>query len=118
MGCAGGLPSHAFQYIHDNNMTTDDVYPYTAKDGACTYDPKTASISIPFPGSVNITIGDEVELMQALFSVGPVAISFQVLSSLYDYKSGVYSDAGCGTGPGDVNHAVLAVGYGYDSNAG
>jgi len=76
MGCNGGLPSHAFQYIHDNNMTTDDVYPYTAKDGACVYDPKTASISIPFPGSVNITIGDEVELMQALFSVGPVAISF------------------------------------------
>jgi len=57
-------------------MTTDDVYPYTAKDGACVYDPKTASISIPRPGSVNITSLDEVELLQAVFSVGPVALSY------------------------------------------
>jgi cathepsin H len=35
-----------------------------------------------------------------------------------DYKSGVYSSTTCKTGPSNVNHAVLAVGYGTDATTG
>jgi len=41
-----------------------------------------------------------------------------VIDSLGDYESGVYTDATCGTTPADVNHAVVAVGYGNDPETG
>jgi len=32
-GCSGGLPSHAFEYIsHAGGITSEDAYPYFAKD--------------------------------------------------------------------------------------
>mmetsp|Transcript_8008 Transcript_8008/g.7508 ORF Transcript_8008/g.7508 Transcript_8008/m.7508 type:complete len:109 (+) Transcript_8008:813-1139(+) len=54
--------------------------------------------------------------MQHLYSVGPVSVAFQVASDFHDYSSGIYTSADCGTEPGDVNHAVLAVGFGYDED--
>lgn len=35
-GCEGGLPSHAFEYLrYAGGITSEKVYPYTAKDGKC-----------------------------------------------------------------------------------
>ena len=34
------------------------------------------------------------------------------MTGFKDYKSGVYTSSVCKNGNGDVNHAVLAVGYG------
>ena len=36
----------------------------------------------------------------------------KVVDDFRFYKEGVYSSDKCGNGPTDVNHAVLAVGYG------
>ena len=63
---------------------------------------------------VNITSQDEVELMVAVGTVGPVSIAFQVVSDFRFYKSGVYESSECHSGEKDVNHAVLAVGYGVE----
>ena len=35
-----------------------------------------------------------------------------------DYREGVYTSDTCKGGPEDVNHAVLAVGYGVDKDTG
>lgn len=35
-----------------------------------------------------------------------------------DYSEGIYSSTTCKNGAADVNHAVLAVGYGTDSDLG
>mmetsp|Transcript_35777 Transcript_35777/g.6450 ORF Transcript_35777/g.6450 Transcript_35777/m.6450 type:complete len:98 (-) Transcript_35777:35-328(-) len=43
---------------------------------------------------------------------GPVSIAFDCVDDFMHYKSGVYSSDNCGTLPSQVNHAVLAVGYG------
>jgi hypothetical protein len=41
-----------------------------------------------------------------------MSVSFQVVTGFQNYKGGVYSHKGCGYGTKDVNHAVLATGYG------
>ena len=65
-------------------------------------------------GSFNITANDEETVVQSLFFVGPVSVSFKVVDGFKDYAGGVYTHEDCGTGPMDVNHAVLATGFGYD----
>ena len=78
-GCEGGLPSHAFEYImHAGGISTEDAYPYFAKDNKCSVDPKTFAVQV-HGGSVNITEGDEEEMMEAVWRHGPVSIAFQVV---------------------------------------
>ena len=71
-----------------------------------------------FYGSYNVTAGDEVELENAVYGVGPVSVAFQVVDDFFSYTSGVYSSTTCGNTETDVNHAVLAVGYGVDLATG
>lgn len=51
-------------------------------------------------------------------TTGPVSIAYQVTSDFRHYTGGVYSSTLCKNGPMDVNHAVLAVGYGTDPESG
>jgi len=65
-------------------------------------------------GPYNVTSYDETELIESIFDKGPVSVAFQVVDGFRDYKDGVYSTRTCKNSPMDVNHAVLAVGYGVD----
>lgn len=112
-GCSGGLPSYAFNFIRDFGIETENDYPYQAKDSICRYD--SSKLRITTDGSYNITAGDEVQLKEELYNHGPVSVAFQVIAGFRDYKSGVYSSPDCKNGPMDVNHAVLAVGYGTEN---
>ncbi|KAH6818370.1 aleurain-like protease [Perilla frutescens var. frutescens] len=112
-GCNGGLPSQAFEYIkYTGGLETEDAYPYTGKDGVCKYSSENAAIQVL--DSVNITLGAEDELKHAVAFVRPVSVAFQVVDGFRSYKSGVYTTTTCGSTPMDVNHAVLAVGYGVE----
>lgn len=116
-GCKGGLPSHAFEYIrYAGGIESDVTYPYTAKDGQCVFRRQIA-VGYVRHGSFNITQGDEVELAERLYNAGPVAVSFQVIAGFKNYQSGVYKVDNCGKGTMDVNHAVLATGYGAENGA-
>jgi cathepsin H len=111
-GCRGGLPSHAFEYIKDNRgLALESNYPYEAKDNNCRFNSTMTTIQVS-GGSYNITSGDEEEMRDALFQYGPVSIAYQVVKDFRDYKYGVYSSTLCRNTTMDVNHAVLAVGYG------
>lgn len=115
-GCNGGLPSHAFEYLrYEGGMSSELNYPYTAVDGTCQDE---IVHRVGTKGSVNITAGNEVELKQELFAHGPVSVAFQVYGDFSSYTSGVYTSDECGTTASDVNHAVLAVGYGHDDESG
>jgi len=113
-GCEGGLPSHAFEYImYAGGISTETAYPYKAVDEACAVDKSTYALDV-VGGSVNITEGDEVELKSAIFEHGPVSIAFQVVDGFRDYTTGVYTSDTCENSTADVNHAVLAVGFGTE----
>jgi len=114
-GCNGGLPSQAFQYLMwagGQEATAD--YRYTAKDGRCQF--AASKIAASIKDEFNITQGDESDTgLPGAIVKGPVSICYQVVSDFRNYKSGVYQSTNCKNGPHDVNHAVLAVGYGTES---
>ncbi|XP_044471061.1 thiol protease aleurain-like [Mangifera indica] len=113
-GCNGGLPSQAFEYIkYNGGLDTEEAYPYTGKDGVCKF--SSENVGVQVVDSVNITLGAEDELKHAVAFVRPVSVAFQVVKDFRLYKSGVYSSDTCGSTPMDVNHAVLAVGYGVEN---
>lgn len=113
-GCNGGLPSQAFQYIkYNGGLDTEEAYPYTAKDGECKF--SSENVGIQVVDSVNITQGSEDELKHAVAYVRPVSVAFEVVSGFRFYKKGVYTSDTCGSTSMDVNHAVLAVGYGVEN---
>lgn len=117
-GCNGGLPSHAFEYIKAaGGIEPESAYPYKAADQpGCNFD--KSKVAAQVVTSFNITKGDEKELKEAVAFAGPVSITFQVVGDFRGYASGVYTSPTCGNRPEDVNHAVLAVGYGRDSATG
>lgn len=115
-GCSGGLPSYAFNYIRDNGMTCEHKYPYHAKDETCYYNKTMAKVMTS--GPFNITAYNETQLEESIYWKGPVSVAFQVVGDFRNYESGVYNSTTCKNGPMDVNHAVLAVGYGKNTTSG
>uniref|UniRef100_H2Z894 Cathepsin H n=2 Tax=Ciona savignyi TaxID=51511 RepID=H2Z894_CIOSA len=114
-GCNGGLPSQAFEYIHYNKgLMTEADYLYKGVDGNCQFVLSKASAFVK--GVVNITKGSEDEIKQAVGLMNPVSIAFDVTDDFVNYKSGVFSSTKCGNKASEVNHAVLAVGYGYTAD--
>jgi len=115
-GCSGGLPSHAFEYIrYAGGLQYEDDYAYEAKDGECRTTDGAPTVQVKY-GAYNITSGDEEEMKNAIWQYGPVSVAFQVVGDFRAYKSGVYSSTNCKNTTRDVNHAVLAVGYGTTSD--
>ncbi|KAK7363308.1 hypothetical protein VNO77_05444 [Canavalia gladiata] len=112
-GCNGGLPSQAFEYIkYNGGLETEESYPYTAKDGVCKFTAENVAARVI--DSVNITLGAEDELKHAVAFVRPVSVAFEVVNDFRFYNKGVYTSNNCGSKPMDVNHAVVAVGYGVE----
>lgn len=97
--------------MYAGGISTETSYPYYATDDPCTVEASTFALEVD-GGSVNVTEGDEVSLKTAVYTAGPVSVAFEVYGDFRDYSSGVYSSDGCGNTAMDVNHAVLAVGYG------
>jgi len=116
-GCAGGLPSHAFEYLHyfGGQMAEKD-YKYTAKDGKCVAE--VSKVAAVVNSQVNITFQDEKQLVDAVGQYGPVSVAYQVASDFRHYTGGVYTSTVCKNKPSDVNHAVLAVGFDHDEASG
>lgn len=87
-GCNGGLPSQAYEYIrYAGGIDSEAAYPYVAKTGPqCLF--KGAGVVAKVQQVVNITEKDEAELEDAVGTVGPVSIAFEVAEDFRLYKSG------------------------------
>lgn len=113
-GCEGGLPSNSFNYIRDNGLTIERSYDYTAKEGTCHYD-RSKMARVTTSGPYNVTKGDEKEMADIIFNVGPVSCALECVDDFDDYLNGTYTSTTCGNTENDINHAVLCVGYGRDN---
>ncbi|XP_071344521.1 pro-cathepsin H-like [Trachinotus anak] len=114
-GCLGGLPSQAFEYIkYNKGLMTEEDYPYKGYDDTCHFEPALAAAFVL--DVVNITSNDEKAMVDAVAWLNPVTFSFDVTADFVHYKEGVYTSTQCKSTADQVNHAVLAVGYGTGEN--
>ena len=109
-GCNGGLMDDAFQYIIDNKgITTEVAYPYSAT-GPNTCEAKGKTIAATLSGFKDVTPNSEVALETAI-AQQPDSVAVEADQSVFQFYSGGVMDSTCGT---QLDHGVLAVGYGTD----
>lgn len=101
--------TNAFEYVKRNpGVDTEESYPYEARNSTCRFNP--ANIGGRCINNMEIMIGNELALKQAVATVGPVAAGIDGgQHSFQFYKSGYYLEPKCDQ---EVNHAVVVVGYG------
>jgi len=114
MGCGGGNMMHAFLYTAESGINEESAYPYLATDTReCNKSLESQGIKVN-TDNVSVEMMNNVALVNAIserpITVGVAADDWQ------HYKSGVFDDwEGCNT---QLDHGVLAVGYGQDVLSG
>ncbi|KAI0989638.1 hypothetical protein GJ496_010958 [Pomphorhynchus laevis] len=112
LGCEGGLMEDCFAYLKDHGIQENSTYPYVNDDGKCRYDPnKTVAYVSHFR---TFEPGDEVSIMHTL-QYTPVAVGIDASSFEFtQYAGGIFDSENCFKE--FVNHAVLLVGYGSETD--
>lgn len=114
-GCNGGLMDNAFTWIGKNNgLCLESDYAYvsgtTQTAGTCKTSCKNVAGS-DISRYVDVEPGSDLAMMTAL-SLQPVSVAIEADQREFQlYKSGVFTGS-CGT---NLDHGVLAVGYGTDA---
>ncbi|KAK7107254.1 procathepsin L-like [Littorina saxatilis] len=111
-GCNGGDEPLAYAYINNAGGIDKDIdYPYESQDGQCRF--LKNKVVARVTGCYDVTEGSEQELQSAVSSQGPVSVNIDANHDSFQfYSGGVYVEQSCQNGPEDLDHAVLAVGYG------
>jgi cathepsin L len=115
MGCDGGLMDSAFQYIIANKgIDTEASYKYTARDGNCKF--SASNVGATMTSFKDVQSKSESALTQAI-NTQPVSVAIDAAHSSFQlYHSGVYYERSCSQT--QLDHGVLAVGYGTQSQGG
>ena len=109
-GCNGGSMDFAFKYAEKNKMELESDYPYTGKDGTCQYSATKGKFSNT--GYVDVKPNSPSDFMAALANQ-PVSVAIEADQRAFQsYSSGIIAQSACGT---NLDHGVLAVGYGTDN---
>ncbi|CAH0403176.1 unnamed protein product [Chilo suppressalis] len=111
-GCDGGEDFRSYQWIMKHGLPTEEDYGgYLGQDGYCHVDNVTLVTSIK--GWVNVTTNNENALRLAIFKHGPISVAIDASQKSFSfYSNGVYYEPKCKNKVDELDHAVLAVGYG------
>uniref|UniRef100_A0A0D9ZS82 Uncharacterized protein n=1 Tax=Oryza glumipatula TaxID=40148 RepID=A0A0D9ZS82_9ORYZ len=113
-GCNGGIMDDAFAFIARNGgLDTEEDYPYTAMDGKCNLAKRSRKV-VSIDGFEDVPENDELSLQKAV-AHQPVSVAIDAGGREFQlYDSGVFTGR-CGT---NLDHGVVAVGYGTDAATG
>jgi C1A family cysteine protease len=109
-GCNGGLMENAFEWIHKNGgLCEEQAYPYVGTDGTC----QTTCQTVPKSKIDSwVTVEPNDQSFMTALAQQPVSIAIEADQRDFQlYQSGVFTGK-CGT---NLDHGVLAVGYGSES---
>ncbi|KDO33857.1 hypothetical protein SPRG_01736 [Saprolegnia parasitica CBS 223.65] len=110
-GCTGGISLRSFNWMFANGVCTQDAYPYTNQFTSVTQTCETTCSPVKIPFKVLGNLVGEKEL-EANLRRQPIATTMAASSAVFrNYESGIIT-TGCDT---EINHMVLAVGYGTDA---
>lgn len=112
-GCDGGEDFRAYQWMmkHGGIPSEEEYGPYLGQDGYCHIANVTMHAKIT--GFVNVTTNDVNSLKQAMLKNGPISVAIDASHKTFSfYSNGVYYEPTCGNKEDQLDHAVLAVGYG------
>lgn len=110
LGCNGGMMDRAFKYAEKYGLCSESAYPYKARGGTCVASSCEAQAGTKLSGYHDVT-HTETALGNAI-DIGPVSVAIEADQAGFQmYKSGVFTGT-CGK---NLDHGVLAVGYGTDS---
>jgi len=113
-GCAGSTAELAFEYVSSSKgLVQEFQYPYTSyygQNSACSALNVAAKATID--GYVQLPANNYTALMNAVATVGPVAVSVDA-AAWGAYSSGIFS--GCNQVNPDIDHAVVLMGYGEEN---
>lgn len=108
--CFGGEQDRAMEWAFVNGgLPLLENYPYRGVNDFCRHDAEV----IKFTGKAVIVQGGEDALKAALMVKGPMAVSVDAESDAFRfYSGGIFYEPDCATAAKDLNHAVIASGYG------
>jgi C1A family cysteine protease len=115
--CNGGWMTNAFYWIKSNGgLCSESAYPYTSgstgKAGSC----KKSSCSSVSNTRVSsyADVSKSESALQTSVAQQPTSVAVEATTAWQFYSSGIFSSSKCGT---NLNHGVLAVGYGTSSGS-
>tara|TARA_B110000285_G_C15088954_1_gene597904 strand:- start:419 stop:1231 length:813 start_codon:yes stop_codon:yes gene_type:complete len=115
-GCNGGLMDNAFNWIDKNGgLCTEADYPYvsgTTKSGGTCQDTCSLVKDSQVLSYYDVHPSSDDEMMKAL-TQQPVSVAIQADQLDFQLYSGGVFTGSCGT---DLDHGVLAVGYGSEQS--
>ena len=102
-GCNGGWPYLSFKYWQTSLAEQEGSYPYTARDGSCSYSKSQGVTNSKSYAKVSASAS------QLMAAVNKQTVSICVdATPLQSYSGGIVTSDSCST---RIDHAVLAVGY-------
>lgn len=108
LGCNGGEQDWAFAWIMQNGgICSEAAYPYTGVDGTCKQCTSVAKIA----NYTDVPNGNQTAL-EAAIAQQPIAVSVDANGGAWQFYSSGVLTSHCGK---QLDHAVLATGYGTDS---
>jgi cathepsin L len=113
-GCNGATSELAFEYVtNSTGLFQEFQYPYAsyfAAEPACALPDGTKPVA-HVNGFVQVPRNDYKAVMNAIATVGPVAIAVDA-STWSAYQGGIFSN--CNQANPDIDHGVVLVGYGEE----